>query len=97
MLCPLEMDFEKCCIDLLRSPPLPETETDVQQLSGYATYRAPCKIEVEVGGELLQPCVLCFGLLQDTDVRVGVFPEGEEVLISGASFSRFSLKGISAS
>ena len=33
---------------------------------------------------LLQLCVLRLGLLQDGDVGVGVFPEGKEVLVSGA-------------
>jgi hypothetical protein len=33
----------------------------------------------------LQLCVLGLSLLQDGDVGVGVFPEGEEVLVSGAS------------
>ena len=33
--------------------------------------------------ELLQPCVLGFGLFQDGNVGVGVFPEGEEVFVSG--------------
>jgi hypothetical protein len=32
---------------------------------------------------LLQPRVLRFGLLQDGDVGVGVFPEGEEIFVSG--------------
>jgi hypothetical protein len=36
---------------------------------------------------LLQLRVLCFRLLQDGDVGIGVFPEGEEVLIGGASVS----------
>ena len=27
--------------------------------------------------------VLRFGLLEDRDIRVGVFPEGEEVFVSG--------------
>jgi hypothetical protein len=31
---------------------------------------------------LPQPCVLRFGLLQDGDVGVGVFPEGKEVFVS---------------
>jgi hypothetical protein len=35
---------------------------------------------------LLQLRVLRLGLLQDGDVGVGVFPEGKEVLIGGASF-----------
>jgi len=34
--------------------------------------------------ELLQPCVFSFGFFQDGDVGVGVFPEVEEVLVSGA-------------
>jgi len=35
------------------------------------------------GESLLQPCVLGFGLLQDGDVGVGIFPKGEEILVSG--------------
>jgi hypothetical protein len=35
---------------------------------------------------LLQLRVLCLGLLQDRDVGVGVFPEGEEVLVSVLRF-----------
>lgn len=31
---------------------------------------------------LLQLCVLCFGLLQDGDARIRVFPEGKEILVS---------------
>jgi hypothetical protein len=31
---------------------------------------------------------LGLGLLQDGDIRVGVFPEGEEVLIGGAGFGK---------
>ena len=38
---------------------------------------------VEAPG-LLQLRVLRFRLLQDGDIGVGVFPEGEEVLIGGA-------------
>jgi hypothetical protein len=33
--------------------------------------------------QLLQFRVLCFGLLQDGDVTVGLFPEGKEILIGG--------------
>src|ERR1039458_5416417 len=35
---------------------------------------------------LLQSRILRFGLLVDGDVGVGVFPEGEEILICGAGF-----------
>ena len=34
----------------------------------------------------LRLCIFSFGLLQDGNVGVGVFPEIEEVLIGGASF-----------
>jgi hypothetical protein len=33
--------------------------------------------------ELLQPRVLGFGLLQDGDVGVGVFPESEKIFVGG--------------
>jgi hypothetical protein len=37
-------------------------------------------------GLLLELGVFGFGLLEDGDVGVGVFPEGEEVLVGGARF-----------
>jgi hypothetical protein len=46
---------------------------------------------------LLQLRVLRLGFLQDGDVGVGVFPEGEEVLVGGASFQSVAREGISAS
>ena len=36
--------------------------------------------ESQFRNDSLQSCVLGFGFLQDRDVGVGVFPEGEEVL-----------------
>jgi hypothetical protein len=46
-----------------------------------------------IGGEyyLLQLRVLRLRLLQDGDVRVGVFPEAEEIPISGAGFCGVTL------
>jgi len=44
----------------------------------------------------LQFRVLGFGLLQDGDVGVGVFPEGEEILIGGFRFGRVALQGVGA-
>jgi hypothetical protein len=38
------------------------------------------------GVQLLELRVLGLGLLQDGDVGVGFFPEGEEVLIGGFGF-----------
>jgi|SRR5262249_32936289 len=45
---------------------------------------------------LFQLCVLRLGLLQDRDIGVGVFPEGEEILVSGAGFGIVTLKRIGA-
>jgi hypothetical protein len=44
----------------------------------------------------LQLRVLCLGLLQDGDVGVGVFPEGEEVLICRLGFGGVALQGVGA-
>jgi len=46
--------------------------------------------------QLIQLCVVRLGLLQDGDIRVSVFPQGEEVLIRGAGFRRVALEGIGA-
>ena len=45
---------------------------------------------------LLQPRVLGLGLLQDGDVRVCVFPKGEETLIRGAAFGGVPLQSVGA-
>jgi hypothetical protein len=34
--------------------------------------------------QLLQLGILRFSLLQDGDIGIGIFPEGEEILVSGA-------------
>jgi hypothetical protein len=47
--------------------------------------------------ELLQFGVLCLGLLQDGDVRVGVFPEREEILIGRLGLGGVALHGVGAS
>ena len=46
---------------------------------------------------LLQFCVLGFSLLQDRDVRVGVFPESEEILVSSFRFRVIAGQGVGAS
>jgi hypothetical protein len=43
--------------------------------------------------QLLQLGVLGLGFFQDRDVGVGVFPEGEEILIRRVSASRVVLRG----
>ena len=44
--------------------------------------------------QLLQLRVLRLGLLQDGNIRVGVFPEGQEIPIGGAGFGRVALHGV---
>src|SRR5712692_3904909 len=44
--------------------------------------------------ELLQLCVLRLGLLQDGNVGIGVFPEGEKILICGAALCRVTLQRV---
>src|ERR1700704_3437534 len=46
--------------------------------------------------QLLQLRVLRFGLLQDRNVRISVFPEGEEILIRGAGFGGVPGDGVGA-
>jgi|SRR5579863_4982067 len=48
------------------------------------------------GNRLLQLRVLPLGFFQDGDVRVGIFPGSEEILISGASFRAVSGQSIAA-
>jgi hypothetical protein len=45
---------------------------------------------------LLQLRILRLGFLQDGDVKVGVFPEGEEVLVGGAGFRLLAGEGVAA-
>ena len=45
---------------------------------------------------LLQFCVLRFGLLQDGDVLVGVFPQSEKILVRGAALGRVALERVCA-
>ena len=42
--------------------------------------------QMESGPVLLQLRVLRFGLLQDGDVGIGVFPEGEKILVGSVRF-----------
>src|SRR5664280_588595 len=47
--------------------------------------------------ELLQLGILGFGLLQEGNIMVSVFPERQEVLICGTGFDRVALHSVSAS
>ena len=42
----------------------------------------------------LKFCVLCLGLLEDWDIRVGVFPQDKEFLIGGAGFVALALQRV---
>jgi hypothetical protein len=46
--------------------------------------------------ELMKSRVLRFGLLEDGDVRVGVFPEGEEILVGRTGLGGVAGEGDSA-
>ena len=47
--------------------------------------------------QLLKFGVFGFGFLEGDEIRVGVLPGGEEVLVGGAGFRRISLQGVGAS
>jgi hypothetical protein len=51
---------------------------------------------LKVRKTLLQLRVLHLRLLQDRDVGVSVFPEGEKVLVGGSSFGSVPLQSVSA-
>jgi hypothetical protein len=52
--------------------------------------------EAELVRATLQRRVLSLGLFQDGDVGVGVFPEGEEILIRRLSLGGVALHGVGA-
>src|SRR5215469_2870133 len=45
---------------------------------------------------VLHLCVLCFGLLQDRNGRISVFPEREEILVGSTGLGGVTLYGVSA-
>ncbi len=51
--------------------------------------------EVMKARGLFQPCVLRLGFPQDGNIRVGVFPDREEILIGGAGLGSVALHGVS--
>jgi len=44
----------------------------------------------------LQLCVLRLGFLQDGDVGVGIFPEGEEIFVGGPGLDSVALQEVGA-
>jgi hypothetical protein len=70
----------------------------LQQVIGSANplVRAGAAVVIRILVELLQLHVLRLGFFQDGDVRIGVFPEGEEILVRGAGVGRVALHTIGA-
>jgi len=56
--------------------------------------RAETKVNAALQQGLLQLRVLGFGLLQDWDVGVGVFPEREEILVGGECLGGIACHGV---
>ena len=48
------------------------------------------------GGGLLELGVFRLGLLEDGNVRVGVLPQSEKILIGGAGLGAIALEGVGA-
>src|ERR1700687_3424871 len=70
------------------------TPPTLLETPGSINYRETVSDEEELF-ELLQLRVLRLGFLQDGDVGVGVFPERQEILVSGLCFGGFAGDGIS--
>ena len=45
---------------------------------------------------LSQLCVLCFGLFQDGNIGIGVFPQSEEIVVGSASLVELSCRHIAS-
>jgi hypothetical protein len=59
-----------------------EVSSEREPTSGAFRWEsALLRASTEGAMQLLQLCILGFGLLEDRDVRVGVFPERKEILI----------------
>ena len=65
----------------------------LRQLTWSAKYQSPAQIAFQ----LRQFRVLRLGFLQNGDLRIGIFPEGEEILIRGLGFRGVARHGISTS
>src|SRR5215472_14871797 len=65
-----------------RNKKSPASDRGVSPLSSHRESGSPASQMLV----LLQSCVLGLGLFQDGNIGVGIFPEGEEILISDARF-----------
>jgi hypothetical protein len=64
---------------------------------GLASHRPLAAGGIPRSTELLQLRVLRLGLLEDGNVRVGVFPEREGILIGRLGLGGVALRGVGAS
>ena len=74
------------------------TRVDPLSASDYCkiTARLESKRITQLQTKLLQLCVLGFGSDEDWNVRVGIFPEREEILIGRLGFGVVVLQGVGA-
>jgi len=66
----------------------------ITQLRGYLIYQEPASNAnaIHAFRELLQHCIFSFCSEKEGNVRIGTFPECQEVLICSLSFDRLSLQ-----
>ena len=65
----------------------------ISSAPGLPTYRHKRNWSA-ASNRLLQFRVLGLGLLEDGDIGVGVFPQGEEILVRGACFGRVARQNV---
>jgi hypothetical protein len=63
-------------------------------MSGNPTYQELARLPALFRRSLLQFSVLRFGLLQDGNIGIGVFPQHKEIQIGGAGSCGVALHGI---
>ena len=80
----------------LKNPRAADPELDRKSLASLGIVSPRDSSATGNSGSLLQLRVLRLGFLQDGDVGVGVFPEGEEVLVNRARLGGVALKRVGA-
>jgi hypothetical protein len=100
---PKRLDADRSIRPCLHRPAIPPQRITgengvLQQVIGSADplVKAGAAVVIRILVELLQLHVLRLGFFQDGDVRIGVFPEGEEILVRGAGVGRVALHTIGA-
>ena len=65
-------------------------------LAGYISLK-PKPIRNRILKELLQFGVLGLGLLEDGDLRIGIFPDRQEILVRSSAFGGIALESVGTS